>query len=333
MQRITGHFTLIPRDILRSYSKEMAALVISKSHQLHYDVVIASCMGVGEYALGTNIKTRILEEHNFTTAWMEERYRNLHSPLQRIAGWITWRKCQRYERWLYPHFQAVSMVSENDLRAVRRTMPGYEGNLEVIPNGVDLERNRPGMYEPQAERLVFNGSLSYAANREAMRFFCGRVLPLIREERPQARLLITGSTQGADLQGIAGEPGVELSGYLEDVRPAVGSAWLAVAPILSGGGTRLKILEAMALGTPVAATRKGAEGLEVTDGKHILLAEQAPELARACLRLLGEPGLRQRLAENARRLVERQYGWQEIGRKFCRLVERAAEGEQGEAAG
>lgn len=225
------------------------------------------------------------------------------------------------------------MVSENDLRAVRRTMPGYEGNLEVIPNGVDLERNRPGMYEPQAERLVFNGSLSYAANREAMRFFCGRVLPLIREERPQARLLITGSTQGADLQGIAGEPGVELSGYLEDVRPAVGSAWLAVAPILSGGGTRLKILEAMALGTPVAATRKGAEGLEVTDGKHILLAEQAPELARACLRLLGEPGLRQRLAENARRLVERQYGWQEIGRKFCRLVERAAEGEQGEAAG
>jgi glycosyltransferase involved in cell wall biosynthesis len=178
-----------------------------------------------------------------------------------------------------------------------------------------------GLAEPQADRMVFNGSLTYAANLEAVRWFVAETLPLIRAARPEARLVVTGRTEGVDLAGVADQPGVELSGYLEDVRPAVAGSWLAVAPLLSGGGTRLKILEAMALGTPVAATPKGAEGLAARPGEEILIADKPGALAALCVRLLESPALRQAMAEKGRRLVEGRYGWEGIGERFCTLVE------------
>jgi len=119
--------------------------------------------------------------------------------------------------------------------------------------------------------------------------------------------------------------GVRLSGYLEDIRPVVAGASVCVAPIRQGGGTRLKILEAMALGTPVVATSKGAEGLDVADGEHILIADGPAEFANRTLQLLRDPALRQRLAYNARRLVEEWYDWGPIGQRFVRLVEEAVQ--------
>ncbi len=216
---------------------------------------------------------------------------------------------------------AVTMVSENDLRAVRDSMPGYHGRLEVIPNGVDLETRRFGMSEPQMDTLVFNGSLTYAANLEAIRWFVAEVWPLIQQKRPGTRLAITGNTDGLDLSWLAGDPSITLTGYLEDVRPVVAQSWLAVAPLQSGGGTRLKILEAMALGTPVTATSKGAEGLDVTPDKNILIADNPDDFALQCLRVLDSTSLRNTLAGEARQLVEQYYDWAMIGKKFCELVE------------
>jgi glycosyltransferase involved in cell wall biosynthesis len=116
-----------------------------------------------------------------------------------------------------------------------------------------------------------------------------------------------------------------LSGYVEDVRPLVAGARVCVAPIRQGGGTRIKILEAMALGTPVVATSKGAEGLEVIEGEHILLADDPAGFANSTLRLLRDAELRQRLATNARRLVEQRYDWAQIGKQFVALVEATVE--------
>jgi polysaccharide biosynthesis protein PslH len=204
---------------------------------------------------------------------------------------------------------------------VRESMPGYHGRLEVIPNGVDLETRRFGMNEPQRDTLVFNGSLTYAANLEAIRWFIVEVWPLIQQKRPGTRLAITGNTDGLDLSWLAGDPSITLTGYLEDVRPVVAQSWLAVAPLRSGGGTRLKILEAMALGTPVTATSKGAEGLDVTPDKNILIADNPDDFALQCLRVLDSTSLRSTLAGEARHLVEQNYDWAMIGEKFCELVE------------
>jgi glycosyltransferase involved in cell wall biosynthesis len=158
-----------------------------------------------------------------------------------------------------------------------------------------------------------------------MQYFLAEVYPLIKQRSPSVSLTITGSTVGVDLDGLELEDSVHLSGYVDDIRPLVRSANVCVAPIREGGGTRLKILEAMALGTPVVATHKSAEGLDVFDGKHILLADDPREFAEHTVKLLHDPQLCQRLTAEARELVERRYDWARIGDDFVDLVEEVTE--------
>lgn len=321
---LSGYFSWKPRDVIRGYSPEMAELVARMGRETHYDLIISSTTEVAPYCLQDTGIPKMLEEHNFMTGWMKERYQTQTHFLKRLTHQATWLKCYFYERKLYSYFDVVSMVSHTDQQAVRATFPGYKGRLEVIPNGVDLETRPCGLTAPTPETIVFNGALRYYANAEAMRFFCSQALPLIWQQRPKTRLIITGRYDRAELNWLPSDPRITMTGYLEDVRPAVAGAWMAVAPLLEGGGTRLKILEAMALGTPVVATSKGAEGLEVTPGKELLIANDAPGLADHCLRLLGDANLREEIARSARQLVEQHYNWQMIGERFCELVEQAA---------
>ncbi|MCB0241298.1 MAG: glycosyltransferase, partial [Anaerolineae bacterium] len=193
--------------------------------------------------------------------------------------------------------------------------------VETVPNGVDCAYNRPGIAPVTPGSLVFNGSLTYDANYDAMQVFLSSVWPQLRQEIPSISLTITGSVAGVDLAGLALDSGVSLSGFVEDVRPLVAGAAVCVAPIRQGGGTRLKILEAMALGTPVVATSKAAEGLNVNAGEHLLIGDTAMEFASCVLRLLRDDELRARLARNARQLVEETYEWSQIGAQFAGLID------------
>jgi glycosyltransferase involved in cell wall biosynthesis len=168
--------------------------------------------------------------------------------------------------------------------------------------------------------LVYNGSLTYSANYDAMVHFLSEIYPLIREEEPGVSLTITGSLDGVDLGGLNLDGSVRLSGYVADVRPLVAGASVCVVPVRQGGGTRLKILEAMALGTPVVATPKGAEGLQVKPGQDVLLGRDPEEFAAQIVRLLRDPTLRENLSGHARRTVERRYDWTVLGRRFVDLV-------------
>ena len=161
-------------------------------------------------------------------------------------------------------------------------------------------------------------------------YFLSEVWPRVRRQRPDTRLAITGRTEGVDLAGLALDDHVHLTGYLPDVRPMVAGSRICVAPLRQGGGTRLKILEAMALGTPVIATHKGAEGLAAHDGEHLLLADTPEALLAAVLRLLDEPETAHRLATAARKLVETHYGWEAIGGELDAFLERIV-AERGES--
>ena len=141
------------------------------------------------------------------------------------------------------------------------------------------------------------------------------------EAVPQASLTITGSTAGVRLDGLKLTPQVHLSGYVDDVRPIVARAACCVVPIRRGGGTRIKILEAMALGTPVVSTSKGAEGLAVTPEENILIGDTAEEFAQQTVRVLTNPVLRGHLADAARYFVEQHHDWITIGKNFPNLVE------------
>ena len=168
--------------------------------------------------------------------------------------------------------------------------------------------------------LIFTGAMTYGANYEAMEFFLQDVYPLVKARQPGVTLRITGSTQGVPLRRLPLDESVLLTGYVDDVRPLIWDSAVCVAPLRVGGGTRLKILEAMALGRPVVATSKGAEGLEVTHGYDILIADDPATFADCILRLLADPSLRERLAQAARQTVEEKYDWRIIGRRLDALL-------------
>ena len=195
------------------------------------------------------------------------------------------------------------------------------GPIATVPNGVDCQHNRPGAEPVIPDSLIFNGALTYQANYEAMQYFLAEVFPIIQQAAPAVELTITGSTKGVDLSGLRLSEKVHLTGYIDDIRPIVSRSAVCIAPIRQGGGTRLKILEAMALGTPVVATTKAAEGIQAISDEHILLADDAQTFADSTRRLLRDSALRQQLAHNARRLVEEQYDWNQIGRRFVELIE------------
>ena len=269
--------------------------------------------------------TKILEEHNSLTRWMAERYRGQHGLLQRARCWVSWQKRRWHERRLYPHFELVTMVSRQDAQVTAELVQNEKLRVAVVPNGVDCAHNHPGLVARQPSTLIYNGSLTYRANYDAMGWFLAQIYPRIKAQIPKVSLTITGSTQGVDLAGLALDDSVTLTGFVEDVRIPVAAAAACVVPIRQGGGTRVKILEAMALGTPVVATSKGAEGLEVMDSDHLLLADEPEAFAGRTVDLLGNPDLCQCLAANARSLVEDRYDWQAIGARFVRLVEATVE--------
>ena len=318
--RATRYLALAP--VITRPIPEMRRLVADTLAQTAFDVVIASTEVMATYALQVPNRTRkILEEHNSFSRMMEDRYRDAAGVLLRLNHWTSWQKTRRYEGALFRKFDHLVMVSDED-RHVCERLPGHQIPISVIPNGVDCAHHRLDLAEIQPHTLIYNGALTYSANYDAMRFFLADIYPLVRQQIPDVTLRITGSTRGVDLGSLSLDTSVQLTGYVEDIRLPVAGSSVCVVPLRQGGGTRLKILEAMALGTPVVATSKGAEGLEVVDGEHLLIADDPAAFAAATLRLLREPDLRARLATHARRLVEERYDWSHIGARFVELVEQ-----------
>jgi glycosyltransferase involved in cell wall biosynthesis len=313
---------LSPRPMASRPIPAMSQLVTDVLRSHTFDAVVASTGMMADYALlGTHGAARILEEHNSMVRWAREWYVEAQEQLYRARRWLGWQKERWYEARCYPRFDLVTMVSKADRLATLEAAGAHRVRVEVVPSGVDCAHNRPGLTDAQPGSLIYNGSLTYGANYDAMHWFLADIYPRIRAEQPDASMTITGSTKGVDLAGLSLDDSVRLSGFVEDVRIPVAQGTVCVIPIRHGGGTRLKILEAMALGTPVVATSKGAEGLEVTSGHDILIADEPAEFADRVVHLLRDADLRERLARNARRLVEIRYDWQRIGPNFVHLVE------------
>jgi glycosyltransferase involved in cell wall biosynthesis len=265
-------------------------------------------------------------------AWVD--FHNVDSEIwrrmgERAAGplgvFLRWQapRVARWERDILRRAAGASCVSERD--ALAFSSGGASPPL-VVSNGVDLTRYvfRP---EPSSEDLVFFvGDLTWPPNLEGIRWFRTEAWPILSRLRPDARVEVLGRGERS-LRGLSdGPPGFSLLGEGADTRPLWRRAAVAIVPLLTGGGTRLKILEAAACGVPVVATPVGAEGLDFTAGEEIEVASGAPEFAAAIARLLSEPGARRLQAAAARRRVEGQYGWDAIGRRFAQVLRRRSGG-------
>jgi glycosyltransferase involved in cell wall biosynthesis len=228
-----------------------------------------------------------------------------------------------YEPAAATRFHRVIAVSETDRNLLRSASPQLR--VDVVPNGVDTVEMAL-LPPPAADRrkaLIFVGALHYRPCIDAAQWLIHTILPLLRRHEPEIEVWIVGKEAAPEVQALAG-PGVFVASSVPDVKPYYAAASVAVVPLRAGGGSRLKILEAMALGRPVVSTTLGAEGLDVRDGRHLLIADQPEPFAAAILRLMRQSGadeLRQSLIRHARSLVESQYDWEIAAAAQLRIYE------------
>lgn len=236
------------------------------------------------------------------------------SVWERVVLALEWRRVRRWEAHVSAQAQLTLAVSEVDQTLLTGLAAG--ARVRSIPTGVDPEYFAPnGKSEAQAE-LVFTGSMDWYPNEDAIIHFVDAILPTIRREIPEARLTVVGRSPTARLREAAAAAGVRVTGTVEDVRPYVSKAAVYVVPLRIGGGTRLKIFEALAMGKAVVSTRVGAEGLPLEPGVHFLRADEPAEFAGAVVSLLRDPGRRKALAMAGRRLIEERFSWAQVAREF-----------------
>jgi len=290
-----------------------------------YDIVQAEGIEMARFGLlAQTVATRhnsrtalIFDDHNCEYLLQKRNaLTDLRTPRRLPAAlysMVQWQKLRRYEAHVCRRADGVLAVSSADAHALRALVP--EKPVTVISNGIDLDAiTAAEAQEPPAPILLFTGKMDYRPNIDAVIWFASEVLPLILQKRPDARFQIVGRSPHARLDSLRGQPGIEITGAVEDVRPYMAQAGVYVIPLRVGGGTRFKALEAMASARPIVSTTLGVEGIGIEHGREMLLADTPSAFAEAVLTLLAPENstLRAALKAEARRLVERDYGWQEI---------------------
>jgi glycosyltransferase involved in cell wall biosynthesis len=274
----------------------------------HAAVLAPPQVGVPAVLFTHNIEAEIFGRHAKVAA----------NPLMRRVWQAQYNKMLRYEGNALRAFDAVIAVSERDGAFFRQHYGISE--VDLIPTGVDLDFF--GFAAPaDNDTVVFIGSMDWPANVDGIEFLLQQVWPLVLARRPSARMLIVGRAPPAGLVSRARGLGFDwtFTGFVEDVRPCVRGAALSVIPLRVGGGTRLKVFEAMAMGCPVVSTRIGVEGLPVADREHYRRADSPAELSTAIVELLEDRIAAHQLALRARRLVESEFGYRRAAREFERI--------------
>ena len=233
-----------------------------------------------------------------------------------------WRRMRRYEARACRQARLTVAVSEADRALLAANAPGAD--IRAIPTGVDASYFHPNGTAEKPARLVFTGSMDWYPNEDAIIHFMEAILPRLRRRIPGLTIAVVGRNPSERLKALGAAKGVQITGTVDDVRPYVAEAAVYVVPLRIGGGTRLKIFEALAMGKAVVSTSVGAEGLPMTPGQHFLQADSPEDFAKAVLALLEDVPRRRAIGEAGRRLVEARYSWAQVGREFERLCEEVA---------
>jgi glycosyltransferase involved in cell wall biosynthesis len=282
-----------------------------------FDVVNLEFTFLGECDLrqappGERLPSLVVDSHNIDYDLARQYARAGSSLARRLYASANWRKLRREELETYRNADGVYLCSAADERRLLDEVPGVR--TAVIPNAADVEyyQPRPTDPPPDGRTVVYFGLLSYVPNVDGVTHFVRDIWPRIAQSHPEARCKIIGGQPPPSLLTLAG-PRVELTGFVSDLRPHLAAAAAVVVPLRLGGGTRLKIVEAMAMGKATVSTTLGAEGIEAVPGRDLLVEDEPVAFADAVNRLLAEPGLAARIGQSARQLAVERYAWSRAG--------------------
>ncbi len=316
--RLEALLTPGPSEVTELKSDEMTQTVTELVAKYDPEIIVSGDPVLTQYIEHITDRVRILDyvcEANLQL----ERFKNRVGSSQRWIWALRKHRFTSFIRKVSGSYDACILNSQEDKDSLLQASPHWKRAL-VIPNGLDLDSYPTGLAEPEPGTMVYPGAVTYPPNLDAVRYMVDSILPIIRKEISDARFVVTGAVP-SDFAPPSG-PGVRYSGYVDDIRTVIAGAWICVVPLrLGAGGTRFKVMEALALGTPMVSTAIGFEGVCVEDGRNILMAEDPQTFADRCIALLRSSELRAQISREGRLLMQEQYDWSVLGRHILDLSE------------
>jgi glycosyltransferase involved in cell wall biosynthesis len=317
-QLLTGLFSRIPVAVSRYRSRAMQHKIAALLAQEHFDSLVCDFLFP---ALNLpELSKAVLFQHNVETIIWRRRVEQAPDALRKAYLGLQADRMARFEGEVCRRAGHVIAVSETDAEILRRDFGA--GQVSTVATGVDTGYFKPpASAEPIAD-LVFVGSMDWHANIDAMEFFVAETLTKIRERRPHTTVAIVGRKPTAGILRLASQDArLIVTGTVPDIRPYLWGSRVSIVPLRIGGGTRLKIYEAMAAHLPVVSTSVGFEGLPLTPGQHLEVADTPPDFADRCLRLLADEAYRQRLGSAGYQLVASRFSWESVAEQFERILQ------------
>lgn len=311
----------LPVDLWKWRVAELRREVAGIVRRGEADVIVADFLaGVPNVPLDAGVPVVFFAHNVEYQIWRRLAEVETRAWMRRLLE-VEWKKMRAEERRACERTAMTVAVSMDDRDRLAADAPS--ATVLDVPTGVDIRYFSPRDTPPVPGRLVFSGSMDWYPNEDAILYFIADILPLVRRERPDVSLSVIGRQPSDRLKAAAAAAGVHVTGRVDDVRPHVAEGELYIVPLRVGGGTRLKIFEALAAGKPVLSTTIGAEGLDVENGRHLVLADGAEAFARETVALLNDATRRQALGAEGRKIVEEKYSWAQVTKTFERYLEQA----------
>jgi polysaccharide biosynthesis protein PslH len=311
-----------PYSITKYCLPEVRRRLLALLERETYDVILCDFIFAAGVIPWDWPNPKVLFTHNVEAVIWRRHFEVATNSIWKAISWLEWRKMEAAERRYLRLADHVLTVSETDRDAFASFLEA--GKLTVIPTGVDVEYFQPMAVEEMANALVFTGSMDWLPNEDAVLYFVDAILPLIKEQCPDVSLEVVGRSPSRKLQALAErERSIRLTGWVEDIRPFVARSSICIVPLRIGGGTRLKIFEAMAMRKAVVSTSVGAEGLPVRTGENLLLADTPNDFSDCVVSLLRDVNERKRLGASARALVQEHYSWPRVAESLASALQNA----------
>jgi sugar transferase (PEP-CTERM/EpsH1 system associated) len=318
---VTSQLSSLPYFLAKCHQPVFRSVVEGLMRRKHFDVLFCDFLHTAVPMMLESFKPKIVFEHNVEFQLRKRKWLVEKHFLRKLVFAAEWKRTQPIEARVCRSFDHVLTVSEEDQRTIRRDF-GID-HVSTIPTGVDSDFFRPTENRPQPGRLTFVGSMDWDPNEDGIVWFLESVYPLIRQAVPNVSFAVVGRNPSHRLRAIAAKsPAVELVGLVPDVRPYLSQAEVVIVPLRIGGGTRIKIPEAMAMAKAVVSTPIGAEGLPFQDKKQICIAEHPQDFAKAIVELLKNSPLRSEIENAARKEVVANHSWEAVLDKVEEVLDR-----------
>lgn len=322
-------FSAQPFTVQRYFRREAVQRIRQIMQENRIDLVHFDLLHLAPYLECIGDTPSVLVNHNVESLRLERLAQVQKNVAARTYLNLQQRKMRRLEQVVCRRFTQLITVSETDAEILRDTCK-LDKNIEEIPNGVDAEFFDVSDDQPEPDSLVWTGGMGSPYNRDAVDYFLEEIFPKIYVQRPQIKVTIVGDSPSPTLQQYQRRypQNIFIAGYVDDVRPYMQRASIFIAPMRCGSGTKIKVINAMAMGKAIVSSSVGAEGIKVESGKDLIISDAPQEFAEHVLQLLKNPARLRQMGANARRIVERLYDWRVIYKKMDALYEKVASGKR-----